>query len=73
MDEFTQNSKLTLKLLKNVIKQNKYKTKEDVLDVIDLLIDEPEPITEPKLDWYAMIRDYNALRLRIYRSRHQID
>lgn len=62
MDEFTQNSKLTLKLLKNVIKQNKYETKEDVLDVIDLLIDEPE--AKPEYDWDSIIWDFNATRVK---------
>lgn len=60
-DKFDEYSKLTLKLLRNLINMGHYETRWDVLKLINKLLDERK---EDKTDWNDMIREINLLTFK---------
>ena len=64
-DDFPDHSKLTLKLLRNLINMGRYETRWDVLKLINKLLDEKK---EDKPDWDDMIREINLLTFKEQRK-----
>ena len=65
-DNFPEHSKLTLKLLKNLINTGNYETRNDILNLISYLLNEPK--CQPAEDWDKFLQQFNATRLQNYKS-----